>query len=135
TNNPGNSGATDEVEFHLAQIITGNSGSTVHATAIAAWGPVASATTIPLIFSQCELEEMGGSINPPTAPSDGAEVIIYFHGSNQVGECPSGPSGFDDPISGGFGWLENSGCEVTIDAGGWVADEPGNGVPNGCNPS
>ncbi|MGD9704273.1 MAG: pilus assembly protein TadG-related protein [Acidimicrobiia bacterium] len=135
TNNPGNGGNSSQVDYLLAQILTGSSGKTVHATAVAAWGALGKATTIPLIFSQCELAEMGGSINPPSPPAEGTQHYIYFHGSVSVGNCPSGPSGFDDPISGGFGWLATSGCQATITAGGWVSDKPGNGVPNGCNPA
>jgi Flp pilus assembly protein TadG len=132
THNPANADDT-QVRFFLAPVLdAANVGATVHATAAAAWGPPAAASTIPLIFSFCEFAELGGSVNPPVFPSGTA--IISFHGSVPAGTCPAGPSGADLP--GGFGWLDAGGdCEADIDAGGWVDDKTGNGVPNGCDPA
>lgn len=128
--------AGDEIEFVLAPVLdAADVGKTVTARAVAAWGPVGSATTIPLIFSTCEFEFVGGSLDPPEFPE--GETTIHFHDNqfDQEGteDCAGSPSGGDFP--GGFGWLAEEGdCEIDIDAGGWVADKPGNAVPNGCDP-
>jgi hypothetical protein len=133
TDNPANPSNADEVDFVLAPIL-GDEGGTVHATAVAAWGPVGRATTIPLILSKCEFQdELGGVIEEGTLPA--GTNYVYFHDTTDAGTCPAGPSGADDPISGGFGWLANSECEVTVSADGWVEDKTGNGVPNGCETS
>jgi Putative Flp pilus-assembly TadE/G-like len=131
--------AGDEIEFVLAPVLdAADVGKTVTARAVAAWGPVGSGTTIPLIFSTCEFGFAGGSLDPPEFPDD--ETTIHFHDnqSNQesTDDCAGSSSGGDFP--GGFGWLAEDGdCEMDIDIqadGGWVADKPGNAVPNGCDP-
>jgi hypothetical protein len=125
-----------EIEFVLAPVLdAANVGATVEARAVAAWGPVGSATTIPLIFSTCEFTFAGGSLDPPAFPS--VETVIHFHDNqgnqDSTDDCAGSPSGGDFP--GGFGWLAEDGdCEIDIDAGGWVADKPGNSVPSGCDP-
>ena len=105
---------------------------TVSATAVAAWGPAGGATTIPLVFSECEYNEAGGDVgaDPPVFPE--GEITIYFHSSTQAGFCEAGPAGGDLP--GGFGWLANDACEVTILADDIVEVDPGNDVPSGCDP-
>jgi len=134
TNNPANTADNTQVEFLLAPVLdAANVGATVEATAVAAWGPAGRATTVPLTISVCEFAAMGGSVDPPVFPS--GTTYIYFHGSVPAGSCPAGPSGADDPISGGFGWLDSSDCEVSVEADGWVSDKTGNGVPNDCNPA
>jgi Flp pilus assembly protein TadG len=126
----GDSGAT-EVSFGLARAL-GMTGETVHASAVAAWGPISGATTIPLTFSLCEFNEAtnNGTTFASGPPWVGVERYIYFHGTNQAGSCHAGPSGGDLP--GGFGWLDSVDCEADIDAGDWVSDDPGNDVPNDC---
>jgi hypothetical protein len=129
-----------EIPFVLAPVLdAANVGQEVHASAVAAWGPVGSATTLPLIFSTCEFEYAGGSLDtdPPTFPT--GDRVIYFHDNQQdwevTTECGAAPSGGDFP--GGFGWLDaGDDCQVEIDADGWVADEPGNFNPGsiGCDP-
>jgi hypothetical protein len=90
----------------------------------------------------------------PAPPAVGSnEVTIYFHtgeGANGRGRAPQldplqeecyGVAGSDadddgDAQPGGFGWLQEAGgCTATIDPQGWVQAEPGNGVPNECNPN
>jgi Flp pilus assembly protein TadG len=125
-----------QIDFLLAPVLDAAlDGKQVNATAIAAWGPVGSATTIPLIFSMCEFEAFGGSLDPLVFPE--GENYIYFHDTIQdgpAGSCPAGPSG--DDLPGGFGWLASStDCQITIDSEGWVGDKTGNAIVNGCDPS
>ncbi len=132
TDNPANPGNDEQIDFVLAPVLdAANVGETVEASAVAAWGPAGSGTTIPLTFSVCEFNELGGSVDPPAFP-DGTGYI-YFHNTTEAGTCPAGPSGADLP--GGFGWLAEDGdCEVDIDAGGWIDDKTGNSPPPGCDP-
>jgi Putative Flp pilus-assembly TadE/G-like len=134
THNPANPDNDGEIEFVLAPVLdAANVGETVEATAIAAWGSVGSATTIPLIFSVCEFNEFGGSLSDG-APLPTGTHYIYFHNTTEAGTCPAGPSGADLP--GGFGWLQEDGdCEIDIDADGWVDDKTGNSLPQGCDPT
>ena len=120
-----------EVSFGLARAL-GMTGERVHASAVAAWGPIGGATTIPLTFSLCEFNAAtnNGTTFASGPPWVGVERYVYFHGTNAATSCPAGPSGGDLP--GGFGWLDNVDCEVDIDAGDWVDDDPGNDVPNDC---
>ena len=68
THNPANSNPT-QVKFLLAPVLdAANVGRTVHASAVAAWGPVGGATTIPFTFSVCEFEALGGSLDGSTFP-------------------------------------------------------------------
>ena len=124
----------DQITFGLAAVL-GFDGRTGFASAVAAWGPVGAATTIPLTFSLCEYEEMvdaGGLEEGP--PFSGSPQTVYFHGSVAGDTCPSGPSGGDLP--GGFGWLETEGdCQVDIEVGDWVGDKPGVATPSTCDPS
>ena len=121
----------DKVDFAFAPIL-GHDAGTVDATAVAAWGAVGRATTLPLTFSECEFIELGGDVDAGTFPS--GLNYIYFHDTTDAGTCPAGPSGADLP--GGFGWLDSSDdCGVDVSADGWVDDKPGNGVPNDCEPS
>ena len=126
----GDSGGT-EVSFGLARAL-GFTGDTVHATTVAAWGPLKAATTVPLTFSVCEFNAAtnNGTSFASGPPWVGVERYIYFHGANQAGTCKAGPSGGDLP--GGFGWLDNTDCKATITSGGWVDDNTGNDVPNAC---
>ena len=121
----------DKVDFAFAPIL-GHDAGTVDATAVAAWGAVGRATTLPLTFSECEFIELGGNVDAGTFPS--GLNYVYFHDTTDAGTCPAGPSGADLP--GGFGWLDSSDeCGVDVTADGWVDDKPGNGVPNDCEPS
>jgi Putative Flp pilus-assembly TadE/G-like len=121
----------DQVDFVFAPILGHDTGK-ADATAVAAWGAVGKATTLPLIFSACEYIELGGDVEAGTFPS--GLNAIYFHSTTDAGTCPAGPSGAD--LSGGFGWLDSSDdCGIDVTADGWVNDKTGNGVPNDCDPS
>lgn len=127
-------GGGTQIDYLLAPVLdAANVGKTVSASAVAAWGPAGGATTIPLIFSECEYIEAGGNVraDPPVFPED--EITIYLHSSEQAGFCGAGPAGAELP--GGFGWLANDDCEVTITADDTVGVDTGNDVPNGCDPA
>jgi Flp pilus assembly protein TadG len=129
------SSGANEITYRLAQVLTGTTGATVTAKAVAAWGSPGSATTAPLTFSKCEYDAASAAGGLQTGPPfTGSAQVTYFHGSVGAGTCPAGPSGADLP--GGFGWLQTgAGCTVDISAGGWVNDDPGSSAPAGCDPS
>ncbi len=119
-----------EVPFSLARIF-GVTGKTVHAKAIAAWGGIGGATTLPLTFGICEYEQAvaraGGIQDGP--PFTGDAQYVYFHNTTYAQDpCPADPAGKDHP--GGFGKLSADDrkvpCEVSITVGGWADTETGN---------
>ena len=115
-----------DVEFRLAPILPGvGSSDTVHADAVAAWGPPRQAIVTPLIFSECEFELAGGAINPAVLPSQVVTVMLHDPDSEAV--CGARPSGADVP--GGFGWLDQTGrCTTDVTVGDWVSVYTGNDV-------
>jgi hypothetical protein len=125
----------DQVPFLLAPILDAtNVGKKVHASAVAAWGPIGRATTFPFTFSLCELNAFGGSIDPFDLPSEPS--YIYSHKTpTETHDCVLNPSS-GLRVPGGFGWLDSTDCEATITAGDpLVGSDPGNDVPNGCDPT
>lgn len=126
----------DTVQFVLGPVMDSVSGSTVHASAVAAWGALGKGTILPITFSVCEWIGMGGSVVDGTFPH--GVNYIYLHGvgaKNEpgVGHCTPSPSGQDLP--GGFGFLANDKCVTTVETGAWVGVEPGNSLPKGCDPA
>ncbi len=125
----------DEIDFVLSPVMDAAAGATVHASAAAAWGALGRASILPIIFSVCEWQAMGGSISAGTFPI--GTSYIYLHGVGGTKEpgvtrCTDSPSGQD--LSGGFGFLANTACVTTVAVGSWVGVEPGNSLPKGCNP-
>lgn len=135
-------GDSTTVDYYFARI-WGETGRTVSATAIAEWGIPGSAGTLPITFSLCEWDQYlaanGGFSQGP--PFSGAPWVLEFLTSNgspnggpgdcaaQAGQDTDG----DDRLEGGFGWLDENGCEAVIVEGNWVAAKPGNGIPQGCD--
>ncbi len=78
----------DKVDFVFAPIL-GHDAGTVDATAVAAWGAVGRATTLPLTFSECEYAELGGDVDAGTFPS--GLNYIYFHDTTERRHVPGGP--------------------------------------------
>lgn len=125
----------DQVDFLLAPVMGALTGKTVHASAVAAWGAMGRATTIPLIMSLCEYENFGGVIpagdESPILPT--GPFTVFFHETEEATPCPAGGSGADAP--GGFGWLDaSSNCRAQVESG-WVAASPGVAVPQACDPT
>jgi len=136
-------GDPNTVDTFFAPVI-GVNGVDVRASAVAEWGPVGSARTLPLIFGLCEWNQAVGSTTLPVDPSvfPTAIVPIVFH----FGNGPDGPSecafnaGQDiDPdetrLPGGFGWLEQTNCQTEILAGNWLKAKTGAGAPGSCDPA
>ena len=124
-----------EITFSLGQVL-GLTGATVDASAVAAWGAVGSATTIPLTFSQCELDLLlaaGGGVQEGP-PFSGDPQTILFH-TNAESCVPTGNSSGSD-LSGGFGWLDaDDNCQTEIENGDTVGEDPGASADNSCDPS
>jgi hypothetical protein len=120
----------DEVSFLLAPLISALTGKTVHAGAVAAWGPAGHAATLPFTFSECEFWTVfpGGKLIP------GTDTTIYSKAGNQnqeplVPDCePRSSAG--GTVEGGFGWLNVSGgtCTANLTLGQSVTGpgDPGN---------
>ncbi|MEA2827023.1 MAG: hypothetical protein QOG43_1462 [Actinomycetota bacterium] len=99
--------------FAFGQVLTGEKGKTLRATAIAGWGPPSSASAIPLAISQCDLEQLG----------IGNYSVITF--AKAGGPCVAKDS------SGAFGWL-TAPCPTTFSVGATVAGDPGSSGPVPC---
>jgi Putative Flp pilus-assembly TadE/G-like len=105
------------VQHPLASMLPGIGDSTVvHAEGAAEWGVPISGTTIPLAIAECELADRLASLDATTP----GQIIIR---SDTNAPCPSGPPG-------GFGWLSDGDCSVTIGDDAVVIGTPGNN-PNG----
>jgi hypothetical protein len=148
TETPG--GGTLLPPFFAQALVGGYSGTTVGACSRVAWGgPAGLSSAIPLTISNCEFQHyVGNPPNyappPPYPPTVGAtwpaasyEHVIFFHDTTEAlaGSCPAGPSGSDDPISGGFGWLESTNCVVSSDVADWFDDSPGTSPGSDCRAS
>lgn len=130
----------------FAQVM-GFSGSTVHATASAAWGFPSGLATFPLIISECEWERetnFGADLHPSDViPPVGTPTTLYFHTGNGgqwhdpcaavAGQDTDG----DGKLPGGFGWLDTGGgdCVADVDENDWVYTDPGSSPSNGCSAS
>jgi hypothetical protein len=60
--------------------------------------------------------------------------VLFFHDTTEAlaNSCPAGQAGSDTPISGGFGWLESTSCEVTSDIANWFDASPGTSPGSDC---
>jgi len=129
------SGGT-EVSFLLAPLVSAVTGLTVHASAVAAWGPPESATAFPFIVSECEFMR---SVPPNTSPDSPSTIVIWSKVGSPGNQDPLFPDDPDLPsciprsspggtVEGGFGWLNVTGdtCTVKITVGEPVQGDPGN---------
>jgi Flp pilus assembly protein TadG len=104
--------------------VVGISESELSPNATATWGsPIRGPSMLPLTFSQCEFE---GALGEPVL---GTIVDIFMPKNGQEAPCSWGSS----YPPGGFGWLTNSGCEVTITVGEWVDGNTGTDEPRDCD--
>jgi len=99
--------------YAFGQVLTGQKGRTLLATATAGWGPPASASALPLVISECELAQL----------EIGKHSVITFAKT-------SGPCVAKD-TSGAFGWL-TAACPTTFSTGATVVGNPGSSGPNPC---
>lgn len=87
----------------------GGGNADVTRSATAKWGTLGTATTVPLIISDCEFSD---------ALLDGTtDVTFYLDDAKPQSGCSSLP--------GGFSQLFSTGCGVTITAGGTAEGDPG----------
>jgi hypothetical protein len=124
----------------LLPFLRQGSGTEVRSCARAAWGPPKKAVTLPLTFSYCEYEDaiarVGFGNNPidSTKPYKGETALALKYkvtGHSTTDPCVAlGHSGMDAP--GGFGWLDQTACEATIDDNGWVPVDTGKSGPLPC---
>jgi Flp pilus assembly protein TadG len=123
----------------LARVV-GIETSDVGARATVQWGAAAGLQSeLPLTISMCEWKTAtsnGTSFNAPPFPPYPSVKTLYFHDTTQAAgnSCPAGPSGGDNPIKGGFGWLKvNEDCVATTEAGSvWYDDKTGRPAPSSC---
>lgn len=100
--------------------------TTVDADATAEWGAPIAGTTIPLAIAQCEFDDL------PAQPADTQNpqrTLLLINNGNTAEPCANG-------FPGGFGWLDGTGCQAEISAGGIVGGETGiqpNPNKNGCS--
>jgi len=141
------SGGTLLPPFFAQALVDGYSGTTVGACSRVAWGgPAGLSSAIPLTISTCEFRHyVGNPPNyappPPYPPTVGAswpaaswEHVLYFHDTTEAlaSACTTGQAGSDEPISGGFGWLESTSCDVTTDTANWFDASPGTSPGSDC---
>lgn len=101
--------------------------TTVSACARYAWGPLTSASVLPLTFRTCEFDEAIA-----TAGYGGETSLPLKYGTDDSCDPTAASSGGD--FAGGFGWIDAVGCEAQIDQDGWVDADTGVGKGNECLP-
>jgi Flp pilus assembly protein TadG len=110
--------------FHWFMPVVGVSESELSPDATATWGsPYRGPSMLPLTISQCEFEGRLG------APELDTVVDIYVPKRGQDAPCSWGST----YPPGGFGWLTNSGCEVTVTVGEWINSSGGTDAPRDCD--
>lgn len=117
------SGGGNEVSFVLAPVMSAVSGSTVEASAVAAWGAAKTASTPPVAIALCSYTSIVGTGSLPSAA-----VTLYLHDTGKdtyADECAASPAG-------GFGWIQSAGCTSVVSADGTVGSDPGNNATQGC---
>jgi hypothetical protein len=125
-----------EIDFVLAPVMDAAAGSTVHAGAIAAWGALGKADILPITFSVCEWQAMGGSIATGAFPAGTSYVYLHgIGGKNEPGVTHCTPQQSGQDLPGGFGYLQNTACVTSVIVGAWIGVETGNSFPKGCNPA
>jgi Flp pilus assembly protein TadG len=85
---------------------------TVNRSATAKWGTLGTATTVPIVISNCEFTQ--ALLNGTT------DIVLYLDDTKPQSGCSSLP--------GGFSQLINNNCAVTVSAGGTVPGDPGGDV-------
>lgn len=139
--------------YSVAQLLTGDPGTSVGACARATWGiPIGASSTSPITISECEWDQASASgtnyADPPvyngstTTGYGGAgqpalptanEVILWLkYSSSDPGNTCANWNGHDAP--GGFSYLgTGTGCEVDMEPPAWVKGSNGNTLPSGCS--
>ena len=119
----------DEVSFLLAPIISSLTGKTVKASAVAAWGPLQEASTLPFTFSECEFRNLPSEDGFPVGTAYVYSKAGGGANSDIVPGCDSRVSS-GGTVEGGFGWLSVSGssCTTSLAIGDVITGpgDPGN---------
>jgi Flp pilus assembly protein TadG len=111
-------------KFHWFLPVVGVSESELSPDATATWGsPNSGPAMLPLVISQCEFE---GALGEPIL---GTILDIYMPKNGQDAECSWG----SNYPPGGFGWLSQDVCEVTVTVGEWVDGDTGVDEPESCD--
>jgi putative Flp pilus-assembly TadE/G-like protein len=120
-------GSSNLVPFQFGQILTGEKGKEVKATAVARWGGIRRTSVIPLTISKCEFDRATSNNTVFNVP-----IVVLF--KTKAASCTAS-NGSDLP--GGFGWVKDASpgdCSVTPSAGDIIPDDTGvRGTPNGCD--
>jgi len=98
--------------YFFGQVLTGQKGKTVRATATASWTIAASptATAVPIAISKCEVDQL----------VVGAASVIFR--TKALGPCA---------LKDGFGWLDGN-CPSAFTAGVDATGDPGKSGPKNC---
>jgi hypothetical protein len=137
---PPNSDGIDYVEVHTRSRSTsggfiqnifgaaagGDANTVVDTCARAGWGPLGGASTLPLTFRTCEFDEAG------FGPENETALPLKYDSVDVACDPDTVPSGGD--FFGGFGWLENDDCVVTLETGDWAQTQTGVGGGSQCLP-
>lgn len=105
----------------------GGTDSAPGACARYAWGRVKSASTFPLTFAECEVNE---ALALGYAVESSFPLKYKSHPSVTACDPTTVPAGGD--YFGGFGWLANTDCNVTTTIPGWTDGDTGVGAGNAC---
>ncbi|HVL28011.1 MAG TPA: TadE/TadG family type IV pilus assembly protein [Acidimicrobiales bacterium] len=107
--------------FNFAPVFSSKAGETLHATAVAAWGPPTRGQVLPLGMSVCEWRAVQLDVQATT----------IFH-TNVSSSC-TGPAGQDVP--GGFGWLDPVAgtCLLELASGEIASARTGAAKPATCD--
>lgn len=120
----------DDISFVLAPIMGALTGGTYHQRAVAAWGPLGAALTLPFTLSECEFQNM------ISGDGEFPEGITTIYSKAKANSGPLVPgceprSSSGGYVEGGFGWLaigSGIGCSVELDVGDTITgpSDPGN---------
>lgn len=139
--------------YSVAQLLTGDAGTTVGACARATWGtPVGASSSTPITISECEWEQASafgtnyaeppvyngsttigyGGAGQPAVPTAHEVVLLSQYTDDSVPNTCETWNGHDAP--GSFGYLgTGTGCDVDAEPPAWIKGKPGNTLPTGCS--
>lgn len=139
--------------YSVAQLLTGDSGTSVGACARATWGtPIGASSTTPITISECEWDQASasgtnyaeppvyngstaigyGGAGQPALPTANEVVLLTQYTADSVVNTCETWNGHDAP--GAFSYLgTGSGCNVDAEPPAWVKGDPGSSLPTGCS--
>lgn len=118
--------AQTAVDHVLATVLTGTESSEVTASGSAEWGQPIAGNTLPLAIGICEFDQYP-PVEEGTTP---AKILVQYDTISRAG-CN------ETYAPGGFGWLDSTDCEASIDISGgtiWHKGDRGNSLAqSGCD--